>query len=87
MSLKRQAVLYGATDLKPSNRKHKKYMVLFNNEWIHFGDNRYQDYTVHNDDKRRDRYRARASKIVDKNGNLTYLMKSSPNFWSYHLLW
>ena len=26
-------------------------------------------------------------KIKNKNGEYTYLDKSSPNYWAYHLLW
>ena len=73
--------LYGAKDLDYSNRMNKKYMVtLKNGKKIHFGDKRYEDYLTHQDWKR-------ASKIKDKNGNLTYKDKNSPNFWSYQLLW
>jgi hypothetical protein len=51
--------------LEISNRKNKKYKmnfyILVNNELkkiktTHFGDNRYQDFTTHNDIKRKERY-------------------------------
>ena len=35
---KSNAIRLGATDLKKSNRKNKKYMVLYKKKWIHFGD-------------------------------------------------
>ena len=46
-----------------STRKNKKYMVKYNDKWIHFGDTRYEhfrdktplklfSYLDHNDDKR-----------------------------------
>ena len=87
--LRQRAInLYGAKDLEYSNRMNKKYMVtLKNNDKIHFGDDRYEDYLTHKDWKRRTQYRKRASKIKDKKGNLTYKDKNSANFWSYHLLW
>ena len=44
-------------------------------------------YHEHYDKQRRNNYRRRASKIVDKYGNLTYKDKNSPNYWAYHLLW
>lgn len=31
--------------LKKSTRKHKKFMLEFPDKTIHFGDDRYQDYT------------------------------------------
>ena len=54
-----------------STRKNKKYMVNYNNKWIHFGDTRYEQYEDitplqlykdqnHYDKKRRDTYRKRA---------------------------
>ena len=71
--------------------------------WIHFGDTRYgqfKDRTPvsgthlplyshlnHNDDKRRMNYLQRAKGIKDKNGNLTYLNKNSPNYYSVKYLW
>ena len=87
--LKYRAInLYGAKDLEYSNRMNKKYMItLKNGKKIHFGDDRYEDYLTHLDRKRRTQYRKRASKIKDKDGNLTYKDKNSANFWSYHLLW
>ena len=88
-SLKHRAkVIYDARDLSYSDRKNKKYVVTTkDNKQIHFGDSRYKDFLSHQDWKRRVRYRKRASKIEDKEGNLTYKDKNSANFWSYHLLW
>lgn len=83
---------------KKSTRKNKKYMVFYNNKCIHFGDTRYQHfkdttslklYTSldHNDEKRRANYLRRAKGIKDKNGKLTYLDKSSPNYYAVNYLW
>ena len=84
----RAKTMYGAKDLDYSDRKNKKYVVtLKNGKKIHFGDDRYEDFTTHKDTERRSRYRKRASAIREKNGNLTYNNKNSANFWSYHLLW
>jgi len=87
--LKHRAInVYGAKNLEYSNRMNKKYMVtLKNGNEIHFGDDRFEDFLTHKDAKRRRSYRKGASKIKNKNGNLTYRDKNSPNFWSYHLLW
>ncbi len=85
-----------------SERKNKKFKV-YNpqlRQWIHFGHPHYLHYRTshlipkelhvwpeHRDNQRRLRYRARASKIRDRDGNLTYLDDTSPNYWSYHFLW
>ena len=85
-------------EIKQSTRKNKKYMVKYNNKWIHFGDTRYQQYKDkiplklysnmdHNDSERRKRYLKRAKGIKDKNGNLTYQDKNSPNYYSVKYLW
>lgn len=71
-------------------RKNKKYYAIIidgtEDNTIHFGDSRYSDYTEHGDNERRDRYRARASKLKS-NGKLTINSPLSPNFWSYWTLW
>ena len=77
----------GADEIKKSWRKNKKYVVLYDGDWIHFGDNRYDDFLDHTDKERRINYKKRASKIKDKSGRLTYRLKSSPNFWAYNVLW
>ena len=85
----------------PSDSKNKKYSVYVKDEdgqkkLIHFGDKRYEHYydkighyrdLDHNDDERRRRYLKRAKGIVDKDGQLTWKMKSSPNYWSVKYLW
>lgn len=85
--MEKKAYKLGASYISRSNRKGKKYMVIYNDVKIHFGNSDYDDYTIHKDKERRRLYRARASRIKDKYGNLTYLNKYSPNYWSYHLLW
>ena len=85
--VKKLALSYGADDLYPSNRKHKKYTVLYNGKKIHFGDDNYMDFLDHGDDKRKMQYLARATNIRNKEGKLTYLDKNSPNFWSVFTLW
>jgi len=86
-SLRRKAIRLGATDLKQSTRAGKKWMVKYNDKWIHFGAKGYSDYTQHKDEKRRAHYRARHSTIKLKDGRLAYKVKSQPAFWSMALLW
>ena len=67
-----------------SSRKGKKYMVKNpDGKWIHFGAMGYEDFTKHKDDKRRDNYLKRATKI---RGNWKD-NKYSPNNLSIHILW
>lgn len=84
-----------------SEKPNKKYKVWNDTiGWIHFGHPYYEHYKTshlipkhlhiwseHRDNQRRFRYRARASKIRDKDGNLTYLDETSPNYYSFHFLW
>ena len=84
--LKKRALALGATDLKRSTRKNKKWMVKYNGKWVHFGAYGMSDYTIHNDKARRDSYRARHSKILLKDGTQAYKVKTQPSFWSWHLL-
>ena len=78
----------GAESLDYSSRKNNKYMVtLPSGKKVHFGSSKYEDYTVHKDKERRDKYRARATKIKNKQGELTYTNPESSNYWSIKLLW
>ena len=75
-----------------SKRKNKKWFVVLEDDSnetqiVHFGDSRYQDYTQHKDIDRRESYRARASKIRNKKGDLTIQDPLSANAWSYYVLW
>ena len=65
-----------------SLNKNKKYVVQLksNGKKIHFGDIRYQDYTFHLDEIRRDKFRSRNHKWSDA--------KVFTSMWlSYYLLW
>lgn len=85
--VKKLASRHGATDLKKSTRKGKKYMVLYKNKWIHFGSDGMSDFIEHQDLERRHRYRQRHSKILLKDGTPAYKNKNSPAFWSWFILW
>ena len=86
--LTRNAKKLGAESLDYSTRKNNKYMAtLPSGKKVHFGSPNYPDYTIHKDKDRRDKYLARAKKIKNKSGELTYTNPESANFWSVHLLW
>lgn len=74
----------GGSDIKRSERKHKKLAVKVENKWVHFGDDR---YTQNQNKKQRDAYRARHKGILKKDGTRAIDDKNSAAFWSYHLLW
>ena len=70
--------------VEKSTRENKKYMILNDdNKYVHFGDNRYEDYTIHNDLERRKRYLNRARNIK---GNWKK-DKYSANNLAINLLW
>lgn len=80
-----------------SDKKNKKLSVIVNGKKIDFGSTLYQNFDdltnlldksfLHYDKERQRRYLLRAMSIKDKNGNLTYLNPSSPNFHSIKILW
>ena len=84
----KEAKKLGAESLDYSTRKNNKYVVtLSNGKKVHFGSSKYADDLIHQDKDRRDRYLARAKKIKNKQGELTYNNPETANFWSIHLLW
>ena len=86
--LTRKAKKLGAESLDYSTRKNNKYVAtLSNGKKIHFGSSQYPDYLIHKDKDRKERYLARAEKIKNKQGELTYTNPESSNFWSVNLLW
>jgi len=48
---------------------------------VHFGAAGYEDYTIHKDSERKNRYIQRHKKNEDWNNTKT------PGFWALHLLW
>jgi len=74
--------------VKADNKKGYKKIGFGHKDYSHFKDKiGYYKSKDHNDKERRDRYRARASKIKDKQGNLTYKDKNTSNYWAYNKLW
>jgi hypothetical protein len=82
MVKKRGKDIYNS-DVFPSTRKDKKYMIWNGSKWIHFGSILYQDWTKHQDPVRRESYLKRASKIKGNWKENPY----SPNFLAINLLW
>ena len=86
--LKKNAKKLGAESLDYSKRKNNKYVVkLPGGKNLHFGSSHYPDFLIHKDEERKDKYLARAKKIKNEKGELTYENPESANFWSVNLLW
>ena len=67
--------------IKKSNSPNKKFTAIINDtKKIHFGDNRYQDFTKHKDTERKKAYLARHKKDNATNPNYA-------GFYSTNLLW
>ena len=81
---KAKQYLGDAVEIHFSSRKGKKYMVRNpDGKWIHFGALGYEDFTKHKDEKRRDNYLKRATKIRGNWKDTKY----SPNNLSINILW
>ena len=63
-----QAKRLGATALRPSWRKGKKFAVKYRGKWIHFDQRGMSDYTVHGDRDRQESYRRRHAVIRLRDG-------------------
>ena len=82
---------------KLSDKPRYKLKAFYNGKWIYFGSPNYEHYYDksnllpkyynHLDDERRRRYLLRASKIRDKEGNLTANNPNSPNYHAINILW
>ena len=84
--LQKKAKKLGARSLEYSKRKNHKYVVEYDNKKIHFGSANTEDYVTHHDLVRREKYRVKAKKISNKDGQLTHQIPSYPNYWSLNLL-
>ena len=72
-------------EIKLSNKPKKKYMILNpdTDKWVYFGQMGYEDYTKHQDDKRRQSYLTRTANMRGNWKDNPY----SPNNLSRHILW
>jgi hypothetical protein len=67
-----------------SDKKDKKYYIVSNNNnKVYFGATGYEDYTMHKDPARKERY----IKRHQSNEDWTKSGIDTPGFWSYHYLW
>lgn len=67
-----------------SSRKNKKYYIVNKDgNKIHFGSLDYEDFLIHKDPIRQDKYKKRFKSLYIKNKDNI----NSPLYWSYNLLW
>ena len=86
MDLEQMAKNLGATEFGLSGTKMKRFYVIYNNKIINFGAKNAKTVIDLGDIFIRKIWRARHIKIM-KNGAPAYKDKTSPSFWSYHILW
>ncbi len=84
---KKRAKELGLPEPKSSYKSTKKLYVIYNGKEIHFGARGYSDFLEHQDEARRQRYRARARGSLLKSGKLAYKDKNQPAYYAYHILW
>ena len=81
---------YKLIDIKPSTRATKKYMASFedkatgSHKTVHFGADGYEDFTIHKDPVRAERYRTRHAKDLETDAAKTGM---TPGALSYYVLW
>ena len=61
-------------------------MVEHNDNKIHFGSPKTDDYINHQDKKLREKYLNRVKKIRNKDGEMTYKLPTFSNYWTVKLL-
>lgn len=86
-ALKNKALSLGASEFGESDRKNKRFYVVYDNKIIHFGSPTAKTFLEHNDEKKRDAWYARHSKILNKDGQAVINQKSSASWWSARILW
>lgn len=76
-------------ELRQSTRKGKRFMIYDGDKWIHFGAYPYSGFGTfidHGNENLRKNWKARHSKIM-KDGKPAYKDKTSPEYYSWHILW
>lgn len=85
--LVKKAKKLGATSLGYSNRVNNKYVVEHDGKKKHFGSVKKDDFLIHGDEKKREKYLERVKKITNKDGEYTYELPKYANFWCVNFLY
>jgi hypothetical protein len=87
-ALYRKAKKYGANDFGFSDKKDKRFFVIYDHDKkINFGSRYGKAYIDHHDDQKRKAWYARHSKIKNKYDNIVIDDPYSASFWSARILW
>jgi len=84
---KKALSLKGVSEFGKSNRKGKRFYVIYNGKKIHFGSSIGSAYIDHHDEIKRKNWRARHSQIKNKDGVPFYKIPTSAEFYSWRILW
>jgi hypothetical protein len=85
--LRNKAFNLGCTKFGVSTKGNYKYFCVYNGRTVHFGYRLMSDFLWHKDEERRQKYRARHSKVLLKDGRPSYKVKGTPAYFSWNLLW
>lgn len=85
--LYKKAIKHGASDFGISNNINKRYYVIYNDRKINFGSKNGQTFIDHKNPDIRRAWIARHSKIKNSNNQYVMSLKTSPSYWSRHILW
>jgi hypothetical protein len=86
-ALNAKALMLGALDFGLSDRKDKRFFVLYNGRIINFGSKHGHTFIDHGDENIKNAWIARHSKVKNKAGNYVINLKTSPSYWSQKILW
>lgn len=85
--LEKKAKKLGASEFGVSDKKEKRFYVIYQNKKINFGSRTGSTYIDHRNKIKRDAWIARHSKVRNKRGEYVINDPTSASFWSHRILW
>lgn len=85
--LEKKAFRLGAIEFGISDKKDKRFYVIYDNHKINFGYKYGSTFIDHKDKIKRKNWYARHSKIYDKLGHRVIDNPYSASYWSANILW
>ena len=85
--LEKKAKKLGASEFGVSDKKEKRFYVIYQNKKINFGSRTGSTYIDHRNKIKRDAWIARHSKVRNKKGEYVINDPTSPSYWSHKILW
>jgi hypothetical protein len=86
----KKGIIKSGEELQISQAKNKRFVIIKDGKRINFGVWPFSGsgtFIDHNDNKIRDAWRARHSKILLKDGTPAYMSKDSPDYYAWRILW